>query len=222
MGLCAHAFRRGAEIHRRCGSRTVLTGSPGTIALTDPFDWVHMRIKTLSLPLSEFFLFPFSPLSCSPLCRSLSLSPTHPPLTCSPFYVSPLLTPPPPPLYSPHFFYLPLSVCFSPISLRFFFLLCFWAWGGVGSLLLIRSRSRNICLSSLLWVHLSSGSPLLHSCALAQWSWTGNFEVRVLHSGVFKSQTLAPTNVIWEFFFSYLPQWPSSVFQMILKEDVAI
>lgn len=121
MGLCAHAFRRGAEIHRRCGSRTVLTGSPGTIALTDPFDWVHMRIKTLSLPLSEFFLFPFSPLSCSPLCRSLSLSPTHPPLTCSPFYVSPLLTPPPPrfiPLISSTFLFL---FVFHPSLWGFFF-----------------------------------------------------------------------------------------------------
>lgn len=38
MGLCAHAFQSGAEMNRRCGSRTVLTGSSGTIALTDPSD----------------------------------------------------------------------------------------------------------------------------------------------------------------------------------------
>lgn len=72
-----------------------------------------MRIKTLSLPLSEFFLFPFSPVSCSPLCRSLSLSLTLPPLTRSPFYVSPLL---PLPLLLPLSFPLPLSFCFSPSS----------------------------------------------------------------------------------------------------------
>lgn len=111
MGLYARAFQSGAEMNRRCGSRTVLTGSPGTIALTDPSDWVHMRIKTLSLPLSEFFLFPFSPLSCSPLCRSLSLSLTLPPLTRSPFYVSPLLIVP---LLLPLSFSLPFSLCFSP------------------------------------------------------------------------------------------------------------
>lgn len=81
-----------------------------------------MRIKTLSLPLSEFFLFPFSPLSCSPLCRSLSLSPTHPPLTCSPFYVSPLLTPPPALFPS---FLLPSSFClfFTHLFEVFFFAL---------------------------------------------------------------------------------------------------
>lgn len=68
-------------MNRRCGSRTVLTGSPGTIALTDPSNWVHMRIKTFSLPLLEFFLFPFSTLPALP---AVSL----PPLTRSPFYVS--------------------------------------------------------------------------------------------------------------------------------------
>lgn len=64
--LCVRAFQSGAEMNRRCGSRTVLTGSPGTIALTDPSNWVHMRIKTFSLPLWEFFLFPFSALSALP------------------------------------------------------------------------------------------------------------------------------------------------------------
>lgn len=141
MGLCACAFQSGAEMNRRCGSRTVLTGSPGTIALTDPSDWVHTRIKTLSLPLSEFFLFPFSPVSCSPLCRSLSLSLTLPPLTRSPFYVSHYLRSP---FYSP---------CPSPFLFLSVFppaltgLALFWAWGGVGSLLLIRSRPKtSACL----------------------------------------------------------------------------
>lgn len=186
MSLCVRALQRGAEMNRSCGSRTVLTDSPGTIALTDPSDWVHMRIKTLSLPLSEFFLFLFSPGFCSPLCRSLSLSLTHPPLSRSPFYVSPVLKVPLllPPLLLPSYF----SLYFAQLWL---FFALFWLWGSVGSLLLIESWSQNICSTSLLWVHLSSGSPLLHSCALAQWSWTGNFEVRVLHSAVFKSLTLA-------------------------------
>lgn len=212
-GLWARAFQSGAEMNRRCGSRTVLTGSLGTIALTDPSDWVHMRIKTLSLPLSEFFLFPFSLCSCSPLRRSLSLSLTLPPLTRSPFYVSPLPTVPLllPPFLLPSYFFLFFPQLSLPLSVFAHSL----AWGGVGSLLLIRSGSQNICLSSL--PHLSSGSPRSHLYAPAQWSWTGNFEVRVLHSAVFKSQTLALPDVIWEF-FCYSP----SVVQLTFSDSLNV
>lgn len=117
MGLWARAFQSGAEKNRRCGSRTVLTGSLGTIALTDPSDWVQTGIKTLSLPLSEFFLFPFSPLSCSPLCRSLSLSLTLPSLTL--FFMSLLCVQSP--LLLPHFIFPSTFFLFSPHSVT----LCF-------------------------------------------------------------------------------------------------
>lgn len=102
-------------MNRRCGSRTVLTGSPGTIALTDPSNWVHMRIKTFSLPLLEFFLFPFSALSALP---TVSL----PPLNRSPFYVSSLPFLPPfllPSSFILFFFFtttLSISGCFCSVS----------------------------------------------------------------------------------------------------------
>lgn len=105
-------------MNRGCSSHTVLTGSPGTIALTDPSDWVHMRIKTLSLPLSEFFLFSFLLALLLPtVSLTLTFSLHSLPLLIPLLYVSPLLTVP---LHSPLSFYLPLSFCFSPNSLNIF------------------------------------------------------------------------------------------------------
>lgn len=186
MGFCVRAFQCETEMNRRCSSHTVLTGSPGTIALTDPSDWVHMRIKTLSLPLSKFFSFPFSSLSCSPLCRSLSLLLRFLPLLILLFMSFCCL-------HSPF----PSTFLFLFSSQLWAFFLCFQCREVLG----LHCWSDHVPKTSvsLHWVHLSSGSPLLHFCALAQWSWTGNFEVGVLHSAVFKSQTLVIPNVIWEF-----------------------
>lgn len=149
-------------VNRRFGSHAVLTGSPGTIALSDPSDWVHMRIKTLSLPRSELFLFPFSPLSCSLLCRSLSLSLSLPLLT----------------------FFLCLS---SPHTPRFLFISLFNVVPGMlafASLALTRAGSPNICLFDYSQSICHQG---VHRHTLVPWP-SGNFEVRVLHAAVFKSQ----------------------------------
>lgn len=77
-------------------------------------------------------------------------------------------------------FYLPLSL----------FLSTLWAFFGF-SVSGLHCWSDHIPKTSvgLHWVHLSSGSPLLHFCAFAQWSWTGNFEVGVLHSAGFFLKT---------------------------------
>lgn len=98
-------------MNRRCSSHTVLTGSPGTIALTDPSDWVHMRIKTLSLPLFEFFLFSFLLALLLPtVSLTLTFSLRSLPLLVPLLYISPQLTVP----------YLPLSFCLSSNSLNVF------------------------------------------------------------------------------------------------------
>ncbi len=108
MRLCVRALQSGAEMNRSCGSHTVLTGSPGTIALTDPSDWVHMRIKTLSLPLSEFFLLP-SPRTSAPHCVAHSHFPSHSLLFLVLLFMSLLCLRSPfllPPFLLPSYFYL--------------------------------------------------------------------------------------------------------------------
>lgn len=101
-------------MNRLCGSRTVLTGSPGTIALTDPSDWVHMRIKTLppfkvlslsflptlllpTVSLTLTFSYTPSPYSFSFLCLFSAHCPPFTPLHSISlplsFRVSPELSP---------------------------------------------------------------------------------------------------------------------------------
>lgn len=71
--------RSGVEMNSCCGRRAVLTDRPRTIALSDPSDWVRMRIKTLSRPRSEFFLSFLSSAPVPPysyfLCQSLLPTP---------------------------------------------------------------------------------------------------------------------------------------------------
>lgn len=146
MFVCAHVFESETEMNRRGGSHTVLTGRPGTIALNDLSDWVHMRIKNALSPS----IFPFSPLF-----HSLSLSLTLPPLSSFPFYVFVFFCTPPSLLFC---LLLPLLAS----SLRDFTL--FWVRTGCTGV-------QNICFSSLLWVHLSSGSPLSHSGGPVELIW---------------------------------------------------
>lgn len=172
-------------MNRSSGSRTVLTGSPGTIALTDPSDWVHMRIKTVSLPLSEFFLLPFSPSFCSPLCRSLSLSLTLPPLSRSPFYVSPVLTVPflLPPFLLPSCFFL-----FFPQLLLFCSVLIVGrCWVSTADQIMVPKHLLDFTAVSPSVIRESAVALVCPCPVELNWKlWSA-----VLHSAVFKSLTLA-------------------------------
>lgn len=141
MGLWAHAFQSGVEMNRRCGSRTVLTGS---LARNNRTHWplwlsAHGDRNTLP-PLLWVLSAPHCVAHSHPLLHSLMLLVLF-------FYVSPLLrtlfTPPFPlsSVVTPQL-YLPLSV-FAPFLER----------GGVGSLVMNRYGSQNICLPSLSICH---------------------------------------------------------------------
>lgn len=155
-----------------------------------------MRMKTPPPLLREFFLLPFSLLSYSPLCCSLSLSLTLPPFTPSPFNVLPLHTVPLSPYYSPLSFPLPLFCFYPNSSLPLSVFAPFRGWGGVGSLLLIRSGpktsaclhcSQSICHQG---VHCSTCMPLPSGAELET--------VKCVSSILlfFKSQTMLLPNVI--------------------------
>lgn len=190
-------------MNRRCSSHTVLTGSPGTIALTDPSDWVHMRIKTLSLPLFEFFLFSFLLALLLPtVSLTLTFSLYSLPLTRSP---SLHLTPAHGPSSLPHFL-LPSS-----LILRFLRLSeCFYSVFECGEALGLHCWSDHVPKTS---VKLRCPEPICHQ--------GGHCYTYVpLPSGA-ELETLKCVSSILLFFkakFWYSPcnlrvpfQWPSSV-----------
>lgn len=115
------------------------------------------------------------------------------------FYVSPLLRTP---------FYSPLSSLFCCYPPTLSASECFCSVSREGRCWV--SSDEQIWIPEhllALSVHLSSESPLSHIHTLALWSWTGNIEVCVLHTAVFKSQILALPNVIWELLLLSLAQF---------------
>lgn len=145
-----------------------LWSSLRTTALTDPFGWVHARIKTVSLPLcslSVLFSSVFFP-KLSPLIFS----------SYSPFLL--ILT------------YSRLFPCFIPLT----HFLCFSPFMNIFAL----CRSNGKCFFCCLSDHVPKTSLhcTVHLYAPPQWSWKRNFAVHVLHFAILEEQNLFIMRVI--------------------------
>lgn len=178
-----HAFD--TETNKHCSSRTVLTGSLGTIALTDPTDWVRMRIKTLSLLVFQFFHFFLLALLLPTVSQTDLLSLFYSlPSVCL-FLTSLLLL-----------FLLLLPVVQTPLS-------CFYCLLSMDGCFISPAEQINFML---VFHHRESPGTLVCICpvVLIPKFWNARS-----HSAVFENQTGAPKCSLR----SFHSQWRSLVFQ---------